>query len=207
MRSLTQAAPWLLFTSPDSTSMQSAGLPKTDMDMSFVPGGTCRPRVGKVGHEPSTYPAAASIVSPANCDTSIASYMTSPIRNSPRVRVPARQAPGTSDPTAVSRIKALTPTHPRMIPAATIPLPAVTRAATGAAVSQRRGGREPAPWRAVPARIAADLRQRIERGSCAGRSGRWCGASPPDRRPGKIAAWNVCLESGGISCGPPTRRP
>ena len=26
-------------------------------------------------------------------------------------------------------------------------------------------------------------------------SGRWCGVSPPDRRPGKIAAWNVCLES------------
>ena len=139
MRFLAQAAPWLLFTSPDSTSMQSAGLPKTDIDTSFVPGGTCRPRVGKVGQEPSTYPAAASIVSPANCDTSIASYMTSPIRNSPRVRVPARQAPGTSDPTAVSRIKALTPTHPRMIPAATIPLPAVTRAATVAAVSQRRG--------------------------------------------------------------------
>jgi deazaflavin-dependent oxidoreductase (nitroreductase family) len=36
---------------------------------------------------------------------------------------------------------------------------------------------------------------------------RWCGASPPDRRPGKIAVWNVCLESADTSCGPPTRRP
>jgi hypothetical protein len=39
------------------------------------------------------------------------------------------------------------------------------------------------------------------------RSGRWCGASPPDRRPGKIATWNVCLESVDTSCGPPTRWP
>jgi hypothetical protein len=38
------------------------------------------------------------------------------------------------------------------------------------------------------------------------RSGRWCGASPPDRRPGKIATWNVCLESVDTSCAPPTRR-
>jgi hypothetical protein len=29
----------------------------------------------------------------------------------------------------------------------------------------------------------------------------------PDRRPGKIAAWNVCLASAGTSYGPPTRRP
>jgi uncharacterized protein YbjT (DUF2867 family) len=36
---------------------------------------------------------------------------------------------------------------------------------------------------------------------------RWCRASPPDRRRGKIAAWNVCLESVDTSCGPPTRRP
>jgi D-alanyl-D-alanine carboxypeptidase (penicillin-binding protein 5/6) len=34
-----------------------------------------------------------------------------------------------------------------------------------------------------------------------GRTGR------SDRRPGKIAAWNVCLESAGTSCGPLTRRP
>jgi predicted enzyme related to lactoylglutathione lyase len=26
---------------------------------------------------------------------------------------------------------------------------------------------------------------------------------PADRRPGKIAAWNVCLASAGTSCGPP----
>jgi hypothetical protein len=30
--------------------------------------------------------------------------------------------------------------------------------------------------------------------------------APPDRRPGKIAAWNVYLESVDTSCGPPTRR-
>src|SRR5215472_860460 len=93
-RFLAQVAPWLLFTSPDSTSMQSAGLPKTDIDTSLVPEGTCRPRVGKVCQWPSTYPAAASIANPANCDTSIESYMTSLIRNSPRVRPPARQVPG-----------------------------------------------------------------------------------------------------------------
>jgi hypothetical protein len=33
------------------------------------------------------------------------------------------------------------------------------------------------------------------------------GPSLPGRRPGKIAAWNVCLESAGTSCGPSTRRP
>jgi hypothetical protein len=32
-------------------------------------------------------------------------------------------------------------------------------------------------------------------------------SSPPGRRPGKIAAWNVWLESAGTSCGRPTRRP
>ncbi len=35
----------------------------------------------------------------------------------------------------------------------------------------------------------------------------WGSASPPDRRPGKIAGWNVCLESVDTSCGAPTRRP
>src|SRR5215813_227231 len=94
MRLLAQAAPWLLFTSPRSTSIHSAGLPKTDIDTSVVPRGTCWPRVRKVGQAPSTYPAAASIVSPANCDTSIASYMTSAIRNGPHVPAPVRQAPG-----------------------------------------------------------------------------------------------------------------
>ncbi len=39
----------------------------------------------------------------------------------------------------------------------------------------------------------------IETGVC---SGRRCGAAP-----GKIATWNVCLESVDTSCGPPTRWP
>ena len=66
--------------------------------------------------------------------------------------------------------------------------------------------------RALHERLASgDLRQRrltssprLRRGKL---SGRWCGASPPDRRSGKMAAWNVWLESAGTSCGPPTRRP
>jgi 1-acyl-sn-glycerol-3-phosphate acyltransferase len=33
------------------------------------------------------------------------------------------------------------------------------------------------------------------------------GASPPGHRPGKMAAWNVYLESAGTSCGLRTRRP
>ena len=37
------------------------------------------------------------------------------------------------------------------------------------------------------------------------RSTVWC--QPPDRRPGKLAAWSECSESVDTSCGPPTRRP
>ena len=36
---------------------------------------------------------------------------------------------------------------------------------------------------------------------------RFRSASSFDRRPGKIAAWNVCLGSVDTSCGPQTRRP
>ncbi len=59
--------------------------------------------------------------------------------------------------------------------------------------SYAKGDKKDEPRVSIPARVCADALE----------------GDGADRivAPGKIAAWNVCLESVDTSCGPPTRRP